>query len=117
MHKVMKVKDNIAFQLVAYLVAPLDLSKIPREKAAALASISIDIRHDSGDSDGYVEKVKFTTHSKVVALNSFLDRLQGKPRQQVSVQQVILTRELTDEDMKRLMEDKAIIPCEDAIAE
>ena len=95
----------------------VDLSQIPRDDAAAVASISVDIRHDSGDSEGYVEKVKFTTHSKVIALNSFLDRLQGKPRQAVDIRQVVLKRELTDAEVRDLMEDKALVPCDSAIAE
>ena len=46
-----------------------DLSKIPRVVAAAVESVQTDIRHDSGDSDGYTEKVKFKLHSKIAALD------------------------------------------------
>ena len=46
----------------------LDLSMIPRDKAAAVDSIQIDVRHDTGDSDGYTEKVKFKLCDKRSAL-------------------------------------------------
>lgn len=84
------------------------LSQIPRDKAAAVESIQIDIRHDGGDSAGYTEKVRFKTHAKVAALKEFLDRLQGRPKQQVEVKAVILKRELTDAEVKELMKDKVL---------
>lgn len=86
----------------------VDLSQIPRDKAAAVESIQIDIRHDGGDSDGYTEKVRFKTHAKVAALKEFLDRLQGRPKQQVEVRAVILKRELTDVEVKALMVDEVL---------
>ena len=46
-----------------------DLSDLPRELTAAVESVQADIRHDSGDSDGYTEKVKFKLHSKLAALD------------------------------------------------
>jgi len=46
----------------------VDLSGIKREVAAAVESIQVDIRHDSGDSEGYIEKVKLKCHSKLSAL-------------------------------------------------
>ncbi len=45
-----------------------DISKLPDDIAAAIESIQSDIRHDSGDSDGYTEKVKVKFHSKLHAL-------------------------------------------------
>lgn len=45
-----------------------DISKISRDKAAAVESIQSDIRHDSGDSKGYTEKVKIKLHDKKSAL-------------------------------------------------
>lgn len=45
-----------------------DISGIKREVAAAVESIQVDIRHDSGDSEGYTEKVKLKCHSKLSAL-------------------------------------------------
>ena len=61
----------------------VDLSKIPRDKAAAIASVETDIRHDNGDSGGYTEKVKFKCHSKESALKEFLNRVQGLPKQRI----------------------------------
>lgn len=47
-----------------------DLATIDRNKAAAVESIQVDIRHDGGESEGYTEKVKFKLHSKVNALEN-----------------------------------------------
>ncbi len=47
----------------------LDISQLPDEIAAAVESIQSDIRHDSGDSEGYTEKVKVKFHSKLGALS------------------------------------------------
>ncbi len=47
----------------------VDISQLPDEIAAAVESIQSDIRHDSGDSKGYTEKVKVKFHSKLGALN------------------------------------------------
>ncbi len=52
-----------------------DISQVPREIAAAVSSVTVDVRHDSGPvekgkSRGYVEKVKFTMHSKPQALDA-----------------------------------------------
>jgi len=46
----------------------VDISKLPDDITAAIESIQSDIRHDSGDSDGYTEKVKVKFHSKLHAL-------------------------------------------------
>ncbi len=46
-----------------------DISQLPDEIAAAVESIQSDIRHDSGDSEGYTEKVKVKFHSKLGALS------------------------------------------------
>jgi hypothetical protein len=46
-----------------------------------------------------------TYSHKLTALKEFLDRLQGKPKQQVDVKGVILSRELTPEQVKDLMTD------------
>ncbi len=48
----------------------VDLSQIKRDKAAAIDSIQVDIRHDNGDSMGYTEKVRFKLHSKISALEN-----------------------------------------------
>ena len=49
----------------------IDLTTIAREKAAAVESVQIDIRHDSGkDAEGYTEKIKFKLYSKLNALDS-----------------------------------------------
>ena len=88
----------------------LDLSKIPRDVAAAIASIETTAATKRAG-----RKVKFTNHNKVTALKEFLDRLQGKPKQQVEVKAVILKRELTDAEVKELMKDKAIV--DDAVAD
>ena len=45
-----------------------DLSTLPRDLTAAVESVQTDIRHDSGDSDGYTEKVRFKLHNKLGAL-------------------------------------------------
>lgn len=93
----------------------VDLSRIPREDAAAIASVETDIRHDNGDSDGYTEKVKFKCHSKEAALKEFLNRVQGLPKQRIEHIGVLGTRELSKEEMKSLMQEKRV-PYEDAIA-
>ncbi len=46
-----------------------DISQLPDEIGAVVESIQSDIRHDSGDSEGYTEKVKVKFHSKLAALN------------------------------------------------
>ncbi len=46
----------------------VDISKLPDDITAAIESIQSDIRHDSGKSDGYTEKVKVKFHSKLGAL-------------------------------------------------
>jgi len=46
-----------------------DLTKLDRRFTAAVESIQSDIRHDSGKSDGYTEKVKIKLHSKLQALD------------------------------------------------
>ena len=93
----------------------VDLSQIPREDAAAIESIQTDVRHDSGDSDGYTEKVKLKCHNKESALKEFLNRVQGLPKQRMELSGVVGTRELTKEEMAELVKDKTI-PCDDAIA-
>jgi phage terminase small subunit len=93
----------------------VDLSQIPQDKAAAIATIETDIRHDTGDSDGYTEKVKFKCHNKESALKEFLNRVQGLPKQRVEHSGVVGTRELSDEEMAELLKERTI-PCEDAIA-
>lgn len=93
----------------------VDLSKIPREDAAALESIQTDIRHDSGDSEGYNEKVKLKCHSKVAALKELLNRVQGLPKQRMELSGMVGTRELTKDEVREFLKDQ-IIPCEDAIA-
>ncbi len=64
-----------------------DISQLPDEIAAAVESIQSDIRHDSGDSEGYTEKVKVKFYSKLIALGDLgrhlgifeKDNEQGKP--------------------------------------
>ena len=46
-----------------------DLTELPRELTLAVESIQTDIRHDSGDSDGYTEKVRFKLYNKISALD------------------------------------------------
>ena len=46
-----------------------DLSELDRDILAAVESIQSDIRHDSGDNEGYTEKVKLKLHSKLAALS------------------------------------------------
>jgi phage terminase small subunit len=45
-----------------------DITTLPDEVTAAVKSIQTTIRHDSGDSDGYTEKVKIDLHDKKGAL-------------------------------------------------
>lgn len=78
-----------------------DLSKIPRDHAAALSGVS-----NTTSKEGTT--IKFTTHSKVVALKELLDRWEGKPKQSVEVKAVILKRELTDAEVKALMLDEVL---------
>lgn len=94
----------------------VDLSKIPREDAAAIASVETDVRHDSGDSDGYTEKVKFKCHSKESALKEFLNRVQGLSKQRIEHSGVVGTRELSEAEMAELLKERTI-DCEDAIAQ
>lgn len=47
-----------------------DISQLPREIAAAVSSVQVETRHDNGDSEGYTDKVKFTLHSKIQALDA-----------------------------------------------
>lgn len=64
-----------------------DISELPDEIAAAVESVQSDIRHDTGDSDGYTEKVKIKLHNKLNALGDLgrhlgifeKDNKQGKP--------------------------------------
>jgi hypothetical protein len=86
----------------------LDLSQIPRDKAAAISSVEVEERYDTGDSEGYTKKVKFRTHSKEAALKELLDRWLGKPKQSMEVKAVILKRELTDAEVKALMVDEVL---------
>jgi phage terminase small subunit len=95
----------------------VDLSKIPRDKAAAIESIESDIRHDSGeDEEGYTQKVKLKCHSKESALKEFLNRVQGLPKQRIEHSGVVGTRELSDAEMAELLKERTI-DCEDAIAQ
>ena len=55
-----------------------DLSELNPSIAAAVESIQSDIRHDSGKSEGHVEKVKIKLHSKLGALNSLAEILKLK---------------------------------------
>ena len=85
-----------------------DISDLPDEIAAAVESIQSDIRHDSGDSDGYTEKVKLKLHSKLSALND-LGRHLGifeKDNEQGKV--IVAQRVLTEEELaRRLAEIRA----------
>jgi phage terminase small subunit len=45
-----------------------DITTLPDEVTAAVKSIQTSIRHDSGDSEGYTEKVKIDLHDKKGAL-------------------------------------------------
>jgi phage terminase small subunit len=81
----------------------VDLSKIPRDTAAAIASVET-----TAGTKRVGRKVKFTSHNKVTALKEFLDRLQGRPKQQLDVKTVILKRELTAEEAKALLVDNCI---------
>ena len=56
----------------------VDLTQIDRKLVAAVESVQSDIRHDSGDSEGYTEKVKIKLHSKLGALNSLAEILKLK---------------------------------------
>jgi phage terminase small subunit len=94
----------------------VDLSKIPREDAAAIESIQVDVRHDSDDSEGYTEKVKLKCHNKESALKEFLNRVQGLPKQRMEVTGVVGTRELSEAELREFIQDKRV-PCEDAIAQ
>lgn len=53
----------------------LDLSTIGRDKAAAIESIHVDIRHDGGESKGYTEKIRLKLHSKNTALRNLGEHL------------------------------------------
>lgn len=65
-----------------------DISLLPDEIAAAVESIQSDIRHDTGDGEGYTEKVKVKFYSKLIALTDLgkhlgifeKDKEQGKPK-------------------------------------
>ena len=48
----------------------VDISTLPRDIAAAVQSVEVDIRHDSGDSKGYTERVKFKMADKNKNLES-----------------------------------------------
>jgi phage terminase small subunit len=45
-----------------------DLSQLPDEITAAVKSVQTTIRHDSGDSEGYTEKVKLDLYDKRASL-------------------------------------------------
>jgi phage terminase small subunit len=45
-----------------------NITELPDEATAAIKSIQTTVRHDSGDSDGYTEKVKIDLHDKKGAL-------------------------------------------------
>lgn len=79
-----------------------DISKLPDDVAAAVESIQTDIRHDSGDSDGYTEKVKIKLHSKLGALTD-LGRHLGIFEKDNSQKPILLEQSLTEAElMKRL---------------
>ncbi len=69
-----------------------DISQLPREIAAAVSSVQVETRHDNGDSEGYTEKVKFTLHSKIQALDALGKNLgifkedNDQSRSQIAVQ-------------------------------
>jgi len=48
----------------------VDLSQLDRNTLAAVESIQTDTRHDSGDSEGYTDKVRFKLHDKIKALEN-----------------------------------------------
>jgi len=52
-----------------------DISTLEPELTAAVESVQSDIRHDSGDSRGYTEKVKLKLHSKLSALDMLAKHL------------------------------------------
>jgi len=49
-----------------------------------------------------------TYKNRIAALTELLNRWQGRPKQQVEVKAVILKRELTDAEVKALMEDEVL---------
>ena len=69
---VIRELEKIGFSNVQDYIRPgngvLDLSQIPRDTAAAVESIQVDVRHDGGGSTGYTEKVKFKLYDKKSAL-------------------------------------------------
>lgn len=72
--KVIAEFAKIAFSNIGDFLEPgneiTDLSKLSRDKLAAVESIQCDIQHWGGDSKGYAEKVKLKFHSKISALEN-----------------------------------------------
>ena len=72
--RVIKELGKIAFANIQEFIESdneiKDISKLDPSIAVAVESIQTDIRHDSGKSEGYTEKVKFKLHSKISALES-----------------------------------------------
>jgi phage terminase small subunit len=52
-----------------------DLTELDSRLTAAVESVQTDIRHDSGNSDGYTEKVKIKLHNKIAALDKLAQHL------------------------------------------
>jgi phage terminase small subunit len=74
----------------------VDISKIPKDKAAAIESVQSDIRHDGGKSKGYTEKVKVKFHSKVQALENIGKHLgifeKDNKQKSIALPAIIITR-------------------------
>lgn len=76
------------------------ITTLPDEVTAAVKSIQTSIRHDSGESDGYTEKVKIDLHDKKGALVD-LGRHLGIFEKDNSQQQIVIDRPLTEEELKK----------------
>ncbi len=76
-----------------------DIVDLPDEVTAAIESVQVDIRHDSGDGDGYVEKVKIKNHSKLGALRE-LGRHHNIFEKDNDRLTVVIKENLTEEELK-----------------
>jgi len=96
----------------------IPFSRISRDHKAAISRIRTR-RTTRTDKDGEVTETVQTEldrYNKLTACQEILDRIQGKARQAVDVRGVVLNRELSDEEMARVIQEPKRTGCEDAIA-
>jgi phage terminase small subunit len=88
-----------------------DISELPKDVAAAVESIQVDVRYDGGDSTGYTEKVRLKLHSKLTALDQLARHLglfEKDNRQRQGQGQTLLQILLAVDG-----QTKGVLPCQE----